>query len=265
MLQETLLIAMRRLGKRRNQGRRGQPFGLPLYDFGRPALLRHMRQLVGEQAPTRCRRRRELVFTEDDVVSERIGVSLYRTGRFPSGGIGMDADTGQIIAKPRLEKAARLGIEQVSAGTYSLLYRWRGLTRWRIRSGSDNTFLSLERFGYVLFILASIACAVDDIGSTEMARDRLYATLRHPHDSIGNLIGFDFGGVVGLRNSYTALCLAIRAPAAAGTGDFAGHSGITHRRRRITRDGRWYSFRFPARLFLPCKNALSGERSAHSQ
>jgi len=48
--------------------------------------------------------------------------------------------------------------------------------------------------------------------------------IRHPHDAIRNLIGFDLSGVVGLRNLETAgLRLTGWTPAAARTGGFSVH------------------------------------------
>jgi hypothetical protein len=45
---------------------------------------------------------------------------------------------------------------------------------------------------------------------------------RHPHYLIGDLIGFDLGWVVWLRNfEIAALCLTVRATAAAGARGFA--------------------------------------------
>jgi hypothetical protein len=85
-------------------------------------LLRHVRQLVGEQTLSGTSCGHELPCTEYNIVTDGVRSCVYRPSRFGSFPIGMDSYITEITTKARLNERARLRIKRLSARVQHVMH-----------------------------------------------------------------------------------------------------------------------------------------------
>jgi hypothetical protein len=106
----------------------------------------------------------------------------------------MYPDLAQIVTESGLEKGAGLAIQGLTSGTYRTIDMGEG-------SRIDRTARPLFDFSqHGLFILALPALAMDRGLCRSIAFYRRRLPFRHAHHLVRYLIGFDFGGIIGLRD-----------------------------------------------------------------
>ena len=89
-----------------------------------------------------------------------------------------------------------------------------------------NTTAPRQRFAldsfFFLFLVRGVEFPVYHPGRNGPVSRGRGSIRRHPHHRVGNAVGLDLGGIAGVGNfQIAALCLAVRASAAAGAGSFA--------------------------------------------
>jgi len=152
----------------------------------RCALLHHVRQLVGQQAPAGIGPRPIGALVEGNVVTDRERVGAQLTAHPYRIGIGVDAHAAKAVSHPLLEKAAlRIG---------------QGLT-----AASHTVDASLQVGGdRARFLLAGLD-ARDGGQATLLAKKRGQDGVRHLHHGIGHTVGFPLVLVTGLADSEADL------------------------------------------------------------
>src|SRR4029079_1822133 len=87
-------------------------------------LLHHMRQLMGNQAPSTIGCRSESTRTKHDVPSHRIGMGVHLSRGLPGGCVGVYAHVREVVAEAllhvllqrRLQRSARAGKDAIDTG-----------------------------------------------------------------------------------------------------------------------------------------------------